>query len=110
MKNFPPIENNVLETLFEERPKLNRLGRKTRGKYSVEYIEINGVRFYYMSQFINQDAAYLAVTEQHPGVEWVIWPRGGWGNPTLPAVYVRDLEREKELAAEAKKAALARSG
>jgi hypothetical protein len=102
--DFLPIKDCILKTKFEKRVKHDRQGRKTRGRYSVEYIEINKVRFYYMGQFASQSIAYLTVTVKHPGIEWIIWPRGGWGNPVLPAVYVRDPDREKELREEKKAA------
>lgn len=107
----PPIENKCIETKFEDIPRFSKDGkRRLKSKHSIEYIELAGKRFYREGQYADLEAAHDMACKDHPGCEWVIWPRGGWGTTTLPAIYIRNPAREKELEAEARKALAARTG
>ena len=99
---FTPIPNKVIEILFEEHRKQNFKGQRTRGTYSIEYVLINGKRFYYEGMWGSTEAAYRKAIDECPGREFVIWPRGGWGNPGLPALYVRNPRHDKAWAEEQK--------
>ena len=107
----PPIKNKCIETKFEDIPRFSKDGkRRLKSKQSAEYIEIAGKRFY--SRGTSGDLKTLhAIAKGYPGCEWVIWPRrGGWDTTTLPAIYIRNPAREKELEAEARAALAARTG
>jgi hypothetical protein len=107
----PPIENKCIGTMFEDIPRFSRDGkRRLKSQYTIEYIELAGKRFYYAWASGDLDTLYNAAIRDHPGREWVIWPRGGWGGTTMPAIYIRNPDREIELEAEARKALAARTG
>jgi len=106
----PPITGKCIDTKFEDIPRFSKDGkRRLKSKNSIEYVELAGKRFY--SRGTSGDLETLrAIANGYPGCEWVIWPRGGWGTTTLPAIYIRNPAREKELEAEARAALAARTG
>jgi len=75
----------------------------------IPYIEIAGKRFYHRETSGNLETLH-AIANEHPGCEWVIWPRIGIVDDGPPAIYIRNPAREKELEAKARAALSARTG
>ena len=99
---FNDIPNKAIEIQFEEHRTTNYRGQRTRGTVSIEYILLAGKRFYYEGIWAGCEAAYRKAVDEHPGQEFVIWPRGGWGNPGLPGLYIRSPCRDADWAEEKK--------
>jgi len=56
-----------------------------------EYIVINRHKYFYVSTYGNASAAYDVADTEYSGLDWIIIPYGGWGNPALPALFVADI-------------------
>lgn len=95
MTKFPQQPNKAIRLQFEHRP----IPGKRKKTSDHEFIELAGKRFYYAGMYPDMNAAWNEAITNHPECEWVVWPRGGWGNPSMPGLYVRnsiDWEKEHE--------------
>ncbi len=95
----PPINKKCIETMFQDIPRFSKDGKRLlKSKGSLECIKLAGELFYKAGTSGSLECLHDIATNDHPGLEWVIWPRGGWGTNTLPAIYIRNPYMEKDLA------------
>lgn len=57
---------------------------------NTSHIILNGIRYNYVSIYLSADAAYEVANREFPGLEWVIIPLGGYGNPSIPGLFVAE--------------------